>query len=60
MIHVLTLADSRVQIAIRPWTSVADFHTTSGDITQAVLETFRERGIHIPFPQREVRLIGNA
>lgn len=60
MIRVLTLADSRVQIAIRPWTSVADFHTTSGDITQAVLETFRERGIHIPFPQREVRLLGAA
>jgi small conductance mechanosensitive channel len=60
MIHVLTLADSRVQIAIRPWTSVADFHTTSGDITQAVLEAFRERGIHIPLPQREVRLLGAA
>lgn len=60
MIHVLTLADSRVQIAIRPWTPVADFHVTSGDITQAVLETFRERGIHIPLPQREVRLLGAA
>ncbi|OZA29120.1 MAG: mechanosensitive ion channel protein MscS [Hydrogenophilales bacterium 17-64-11] len=60
MIHVLTLADSRVQIAIRPWTPVADFHATSGDITQAVLETFRERGIHIPLPQREVRLLGAA
>jgi len=60
MIHVLTLADSRVQIAIRPWTPVADFHATSGDITQAVLEPFRERGIHIPLPQREVRLLGAA
>jgi small conductance mechanosensitive channel len=60
MIRVLALADSRVQIAIRPWVSVADFHTTSGDITQAVLETFRERGIQIPFPQREVRLLGAA
>ena len=60
MIRVLTLTDSSVQIAIRPWTPVADFHTTSGDITQAVLETFRERGISIPFPQREVRLLGTA
>jgi small-conductance mechanosensitive channel len=60
MIRVLTLADSSVQIAIRPWTPVADFRTTSGDITQAVLETFRERGIIIPFPQREVRLLGTA
>jgi small conductance mechanosensitive channel len=57
MIRVLTLADSSVNIAIRPWTTVDDFYDTSSDITQAVLETFRERGIHIPFPQREVRLL---
>jgi small conductance mechanosensitive channel len=57
---VLTLADSGVNIAIRPWTAVADFNTASSDITQAVLETFRERGIQIPFPQREVRLLGDA
>jgi small conductance mechanosensitive channel len=60
VIRVLTLADSGVNIAIRPWTAVADFNTASSDITQAVLETFRERGIQIPFPQREVRLLGNA
>jgi small conductance mechanosensitive channel len=60
LIRVLTLGDSSVQIAIRPWTAVADFPTTSGDITRAVLETFRERSIHIPFPQREVRLLGTA
>ncbi|MBU1222719.1 MAG: mechanosensitive ion channel family protein [Gammaproteobacteria bacterium] len=60
VIRVLTLADSGVNIAIRPWTAVADFNTASSDITQAVLETFRERGIQIPFPQREVRLLGDA
>lgn len=58
MIRVLTLADSGVEIAIRPWTTVDDYYDTSSDITQAVLETFRERGISIPFPQREVRLLG--
>ena len=58
MVRVLTLGDSAVQIAIRPWTAVADFPTTSGEVTRAVLESFRERGIHIPFPQREVRLLG--
>ncbi len=59
-IRVLTLADSSVRIAICPWTAVSDYYSTSGDITQAVLETFRERGIHIPFPQREVRLLGQT
>ena len=60
MVRVLTLGDSGVQIAIRPWTTVAAFPAASGDITRAVLEMFRERGIHIPLPQREVRLLGPA
>jgi len=60
MIRVLALSDSSVNIAIRPWTAVDDFYDTSSEITQAVLETFRERGIAIPFPQREVRLLGSA
>ena len=58
MVRVLTLGDSAVQIAIRPWTAVANFPATSGDVTRAVLERFREHGIHIPLPQREVRLLG--
>lgn len=60
MIQVLTLADSSVQIAVRPWVAVDDYYTASSEITQAVLETFRQRGIAIPFPQREVRLLGAA
>ncbi len=60
VIRVLTLADSSVQVAIRPWATVDDFQAASGDITLAVLESFRARGIRIPFPQREVRLLGPA
>jgi small conductance mechanosensitive channel len=60
MIRVLSLADSGVNIAIRPWTTVDDFYDTSSEITRAVLEAFRERGIRIPFPQREVRLLGSS
>jgi small conductance mechanosensitive channel len=60
MIRVLALSDSSVNIAIRPWTTVNDFYDTSSEVTQSVLETFRERGIAIPFPQREVRLLGSS
>ena len=60
VVRVLTLADFRVQIAIRPWTSVDDFNTASSDITQATLETFRARGIVIPLPQQEILLLGAA
>jgi len=60
LIRVLSLADSGVEIAIRPWTTVDNYYDTSSDITQAVLESFRARGISIPFPQREVRLLGTS
>lgn len=58
VIRVLALADSSVNIGIRPWVAAPDFMAASSEITQSVLETFRERGIVIPFPQREVRLLG--
>lgn len=60
VIRVLSLGDSSVQIAVRPWASVQDYNAASSEVTQAVLENFRDRGIAIPFPQREVRLLGNA
>jgi len=60
VVRILALTDSGAQIAIRPWVTVVDFIDTSSDITQAVLETFRERGIRIPYPQREVRLLDSA
>lgn len=60
MITVQTLADSSVQIAIGPWVPVDDYVIVSSELTQRVLETFRARRIRIPYPQREVRLLGNA
>jgi small-conductance mechanosensitive channel len=29
-------------------------------LNQAIVEEFRRQGIEIPFPQREVRLLGGA
>ncbi|MBS0377808.1 MAG: mechanosensitive ion channel [Proteobacteria bacterium] len=54
------LADSSVNIAVRPWVLVDDLGGTTGEINAAIVETFRQRGIAIPFPQREVRLLGGA
>ncbi|ODU10634.1 MAG: mechanosensitive ion channel protein MscS [Thiobacillus sp. SCN 64-35] len=56
-IRVLTLAESGVRIAVRPWTTVADFENTSSEITQTVLETLRMHGVVLSLPQREVRLL---
>jgi len=58
-VHVNTLADSSVNITVRPWVKVPDYPDAIGELNRAVLETFRTRGIEIPFPQRDVHLVGN-
>lgn len=60
VVQPILLGDSSVSIGVRPWVLVADFVPAAGEINQAVLETLRARGIVMPFPQREVRLIGGA
>jgi small conductance mechanosensitive channel len=60
VIQVIRLADSSVEIGVRPWVNVGDFTEASGDINQAILEVFRSRDIVIPFPQREVRMLGGG
>ncbi len=57
LIQVRALADSSVVVAVKPWVKVADFNEAAGEINRAILETFRQRGVAIPFPQREVRLL---
>lgn len=56
-VHVTTLDDSSVNIAVRPWVKVPDYSNVIGELNRALLETFRGRGIQIPFPQREVRVL---
>lgn len=56
-IQVTSLADSSVNISVKPWVNVPDFAVSAGELNKAIIETFRSRGISIPFPQREVRLL---
>jgi small conductance mechanosensitive channel len=55
-----TLADSSIVIAIKPWMALADFGPAQAEINKSVVEAFREAGIQIPFPQREIRLLPGA
>lgn len=57
IVGVTMLADSSINIAIRPWTTVADFGPATIEINQAIAEQLRAANISIPFPQREVRLL---
>jgi small conductance mechanosensitive channel len=54
------LADSSVTLSIQPWVAVADMITARAELYQTIIERFRASKIDIPFPQREVRLLGGS
>jgi len=58
VVQPVQAGDSSISIAVRPWVAVQDQVAATGEIYAAVLATLRARGIVIPPPQREVRLIG--
>jgi len=60
VVGVTLLADSSIVIAIKPWTSVGDFVPAQAELNQAIAEQFRAHNISIPFPQREIRMLGGA
>jgi small conductance mechanosensitive channel len=60
VIRVNTLADSWIEIAVRPWVAVSEHGAATSDIYKRVVEAFRENNVVIPFPQREVRLLKSA
>jgi small conductance mechanosensitive channel len=59
IVGVTMLADSSINIAIKPWTKVGDYIPAQVEINQAIAEQLRAANISIPFPQREVRLLNN-
>jgi small conductance mechanosensitive channel len=58
VVQAVQLGDSSIGIAVRPWVLVQDLTPATGEINAAVLAAFNARGVVIPVPQREVRLIG--
>jgi small-conductance mechanosensitive channel len=50
------LADSSVNLQLRPWTKNEDYWTVKDQITQAILIAYRDEGIEIPFPQMDMHM----
>ena len=50
-IAVAELADSSVNLVVRPWVKKEDYWAVKFDFTQLVKEEFDRNGIEIPFPQ---------
>jgi small-conductance mechanosensitive channel len=50
------LADSSVNLSVRPWTNTENYWAVKGDIAKAMLKGLPEAGIEIPFPQLDVHM----
>ena len=59
-IAVGELADSSVNIVVRPWVKTVDYWAVLFDTTEAVKTEFDAQGISIPFPQRDVHMFQAA
>ena len=57
IIGVTQLSDSSINISVKPWVAVQDFALTPAELYRSIIEAFRENRIHIPFPQRELRIL---
>ncbi len=57
---ISVLADSSINISVNPWVNVPDFGPAGSEINKALVETFRSKGIAIPYPRREIRMLGSS
>ena len=55
-VAVVEMADSSVNIVVRPWVDGADYWGVYFDTTETIKKRFDEEGISIPFPQQDVHL----
>lgn len=60
MIHLHELAESSMNIIVRPWVNTEDYWTTYFDLVKAVKIRFDQAGISIPFPQRDLHIRGQS
>lgn len=55
-IAVSELGDSSVNLVVRPWVKTSDYWDVYFGLTEKIKTTFDEKGISIPFPQRDIHL----
>lgn len=55
-VGVAELADSAINLAVRPWCNPADYWDVYFDILEGSKDALDKAGITIPFPQRDVHL----
>jgi small conductance mechanosensitive channel len=53
-VAVSEMADSSINLVVRPWVKVADYWDVRFDITEKIKVAIEEHGMTIPFPQRDI------
>ncbi|MEE4337891.1 mechanosensitive ion channel family protein, partial [Erythrobacter sp.] len=56
VVRVHELGENSVNFICRPWVRTEDYWAVHWDLTSGVKQAFDERGISIPFPQRDLHL----
>jgi small conductance mechanosensitive channel len=59
-VAVSELADSSVNLVVRPWVKREDYWAVRFDLTHNIKQAFDENGIEIPFPQRVVHMVSDT
>jgi small conductance mechanosensitive channel len=60
LIAVAELADSSVNLVVRPWCKKEDYWSLRFDLMRGFKEALEAGGVSIPFPQRDVHLIAST
>ena len=60
VIAVSELADSSVNLVVRPWVKSSDYWPVRFDLTEKIKTTFDNEGISIPYPQQDLHIIEGA
>lgn len=56
VVNVAELADSSVNLNVRPWVNSSDYWAVRSDLLENIKAAFDDAGISIPYPQRDVHL----
>ena len=60
VIVVDELADSSVNIAVRPWVVRTDYLLTRGALLENIKKALESNGLSIPYPQRDVHVVSQT
>ena len=55
-VSVAELADSSVNLNVRPWVKSADYWNVRSDLLENIKIAFDQNGISIPYPQQDVHM----